>query len=69
MLVQEHDVAGAAAAGIDSLFVAGGIHREALGIDAEGGFTRGILGSHTVAELCSDYGTAHPTFSIPFLVA
>lgn len=29
----EHDIAGAAAAGIDSLFIGGGIHAAELGID------------------------------------
>lgn len=32
-----HDVCGASAAGVDSLFVAGGIHAEELGIDEVGG--------------------------------
>lgn len=32
----EHDVAGAAACGIDALFVGGGIHKEELGVGAPG---------------------------------
>lgn len=63
--LQEHDVAGAAAAGVDSILVGGGIHKDALGIDLEGN----TAAAKTVEQLCSDYGTAMPTFTIPFLAA
>ena len=69
-----HDVRGASAAGIDSLFVAGGIHAEELGIDEVGGAgggeaerTRGTPqqpSDEALQRLFEAYD-ASPTYSAP----
>lgn len=56
-----HDVAGANSAGIDSLFVAGGIHADELGI-AEGDATA-ALDSEALERLFVKYGT-RPSYSV-----
>ncbi len=61
----EHDVAGAAAAGIDSLFVGGGIHAGELGISRDGSLT---APSRTVGQLCAQLNVQAPTFAVPYLV-
>ncbi len=65
------DVAGARAAGLDSLFVLGGIHAEALGLE-NGGLGIGALANGSAPSaarleaLFRDFGFA-PTASIPSL--
>lgn len=55
-------LAGAAAAGIDSLFVAGGIHAQELGTSrAAPAVDQGAL-----RRLCNSHGAA-PQFVIPYL--
>ncbi len=56
----------ASAAGIDSLFIAGGIHADKLEVQPSGGrhpegYSRGALGA-----LCGRFG-AQPTYSMGFL--
>lgn len=55
------DVAGASAAGIHSIFVAGGIHAEALGIEAGE-----MPGAEELAALCAAAGQS-PTVAMPIL--
>lgn len=74
----EHDIAGAAAAGVASIFVAGGIHAEDLGLahsDAGGsralgraaaGAARWRFSDARLAELCAEAGAA-PTYTLPYL--
>jgi ribonucleotide monophosphatase NagD (HAD superfamily) len=65
--MQEHDIAGAAAAGIDSWFVGGGIHAGALGIARDGSLSSP---SQTLVKLCQHYSlTAQPTFASAYLQA
>lgn len=59
----EHDIAGASAAGIDSLLIAGGIHAGEL-LGGEDG-AAGVDGAGLEA-LCARHGVS-PTHSIPFL--
>ena len=61
-----HDVAGAAAAGIHSLFVAGGIHAQELGVPdaAAEGATGGELSADSLEQIFADYGV-RPTLSTP----
>lgn len=60
----EHDIAGAAAAGIDSLFVGGGIHAAALGISSDG---RLAVPTQTLRRLCQDGGLPLPTYATTIL--
>lgn len=71
----EHDVGGAAAAGIDSVFVLGGIHREDVGLlpgaqqQQEAG-DRATAGGHSycrrrLAAACAEHGAA-PTYVLPY---
>jgi len=64
-----HDVAGARAAGVDSLFVAGGIHAEALGVVPDGGGGGGAspLRAAALEALFHDFGV-WPTMSAPAFV-
>ena len=55
----EHDVAGATAAGIHSLFVAGGIHAAEVGLDSDGA---GGLSADALERTFATYG-ASPTYS------
>ena len=70
-----HDVAGARAAGVDSLFVAGGIHAEEVGIEETGssalesGYARAEdLSEERLAKVFAKYGGVHPTHSTPAFV-
>ena len=69
----EHDVNGAAAYGIDVVFVCGGIHGEELGYDA-GDLVAGNVGdgknvktidAEKVEQLADESQCARPTFSVP----
>lgn len=51
-----HDIGGAAAAGIESLFIVGGIHRFELGLGADGRYAADRL-----ATLCADHAVT-PTW-------
>jgi ribonucleotide monophosphatase NagD (HAD superfamily) len=64
----EHDIAGARAAGVDALFVGGGIHAQALGIGAVSGEAGSLIAADPLHQLCCDYGVA-PDFAVPFFVA
>lgn len=55
----EHDIAGAAAMGIDSIFIAGGIHKEALMGDGD------VIDEASMAALCAEFGCT-PTFVLPW---
>lgn len=55
-----HDIKGANAAGIDSAFIAGGIHATELGISTFGG----VADFAAVQALASNCG-AHPSFILP----
>jgi ribonucleotide monophosphatase NagD (HAD superfamily) len=55
----EHDVAGANAAGIHSLFVAGGIHAAEVGLDGDGD---GGLSADALERTFETYG-ASPTYT------
>ncbi|NIA72460.1 TIGR01459 family HAD-type hydrolase [Pelagibius litoralis] len=55
------DVAGAAAAGIDSIFIAGGIHGEELGVDSEGKIDPGSYSAFVRAA------EPKPTAVLPFM--
>ncbi|KAL4539411.1 hypothetical protein Ndes2437B_g02211 [Nannochloris sp. 'desiccata'] len=66
----EHDIAGAMGAGVDSLFVGGGIHAVELDIDQQGKIK--ITGSvdegedeTLLSEVCHRFG-AHPQFYIDY---
>ena len=56
-----HDVAGASEAGVHSLFVAGGIHADELGLH-EGVASEGELQPERLAALFAEYG-ARPTYT------
>ncbi|KAK9810178.1 hypothetical protein WJX72_006196 [[Myrmecia] bisecta] len=58
----EHDIAGASAAGIDSVFIPAGIHAEDLGITA----TNVAADSTQLGLLCEQHGAA-PTYIMPYL--
>ncbi|KAG1680807.1 hypothetical protein FOA52_008140 [Chlamydomonas sp. UWO 241] len=60
----EHDIAGAAAAGIDSLFIAGGIHAQELGI-VEGARSGNAYDTGSLATLGEEHG-AQPTYGLGF---
>jgi ribonucleotide monophosphatase NagD (HAD superfamily) len=56
-----HDVAGANATGIASVFVVGGVHREELGVEL------GVLPSNTaLEEVFHEHGQT-PTHVVPLL--
>ena len=55
----EHDVAGANAAGIHSLFVAGGIHAAEVGLGADGD---GGLSADALERTFETYGSS-PTYT------
>ncbi len=63
----EHDIAGAAAAGIDSLFIAGGIHATELGVgssSSSSGSSRAVnaaVDTAALEQLCASHG-ATPQF-------
>lgn len=64
----EHDIGGAQAAGVDSVFVLGGIHAGDVGL--QGGAGAGA-GGHSFSEqglaaACAEHGVALPTFVLPF---
>lgn len=60
----EHDVAGAHAAGVDALFVAGGIHESELLAASEGGGAEGV-DAEAVARIAGAAGLeALPAFTI-----
>ena len=68
----EHDIAGAAAAGIDSLFIGAGIHAKELGVfgaAAAGGEGAGKQGMDRAAleTLCREFG-AVPTYATSLLM-
>jgi HAD superfamily hydrolase (TIGR01459 family) len=50
----EHDIAGAAAMGIDSVFIAGGIHKDIAMKD-------GVIDEEGIEHLCRDHGVS-PTY-------
>ena len=56
----EHDVAGANAAGIHSLFVAGGIHAAEVGLDGDA--DGGGLSADALERTLETYG-ASPTYT------
>jgi ribonucleotide monophosphatase NagD (HAD superfamily) len=69
----EHDIAGAAAAGIDCLFIAGGIHAaELLPGRSQGAAGNGgscdwdQIGKDALQRLCGERA-ANPTYAVPFL--
>ncbi len=57
----EHDIAGAAAMGIDSIFIAGGIHKRAL----MGGGGENAVDEAVMAALCTEFGCT-PTHVLPW---
>jgi HAD superfamily hydrolase (TIGR01450 family) len=56
-----HDIAGANAAGIDSVLVAGGVHREELGCELDE-----VPGKDALQELFDQHGQT-PTYVVPML--
>ena len=64
-----HDVAGAACAGMRSLFVAGGIHAAALGMAAAGWGEEDVYGppAEAVAALAASEGAPEPDYSTSYL--
>lgn len=62
--VQEHDVAGAARAGIQSLFIGGGIHLKELSISLA---SNGDISTDDLDELCSQFKCSAPTYAMSFL--
>lgn len=64
----DHDIAGAAGAGVDSLFIGGGIHADALGVGAPG--DAGPVDSGRLAALLAGRPPGQaPAFVMPYLVA
>jgi ribonucleotide monophosphatase NagD (HAD superfamily) len=62
----EHDVAGARGAGVDAVFVAGGIHAKELGVGPPGGGAQGAgVAEGPLRELCRRHGAA-PAYVIPY---
>lgn len=64
----EHDIAGATAAGVDSLFVVGGIHAQELelGCASEGGEGGGRgYSRQQLEQLCASYGVV-PTHVLTY---
>lgn len=57
-------MAGAARAGIQSLFIGGGIHSKELGISLGTGYN---TSSETLDGLCRRYNCSAPTYAMPFL--
>ena len=65
----EHDIAGAASAGVDSVFVGGGIHAAALGLAGAASVEEGAVTElQTVASLCDEHSVPLPTFATQLLV-
>lgn len=60
----EHDIAGAASAGLQSVFVMGGIHKEELKLSADGACWDG----GSLQELCHSHGCA-PQYVMPYFRA
>ncbi|CAM9570854.1 unnamed protein product, partial [Sphacelaria rigidula] len=61
-----HDIVGACSAGIDSLFIAGGIHGEELKVDPRGGNTPFNLSAAALEKLFVKEGVT-PTWTLPRL--
>ena len=59
-----HDIYGAAAAGLDSVFIAGGISGEELGIDAKAGRPPFELSPKALDKLFARESVT-PTFTMP----
>lgn len=61
----EHDIAGAAAMGIDSIFIAGGIHRDVAMVKVDGDDGRDqLIDEDGVASLCAEFQCC-PSFVLP----
>ncbi|CAN0271899.1 unnamed protein product, partial [Discosporangium mesarthrocarpum] len=58
-----HDIIGAEASGLDSIFVAGGIHGQELGVDATEGATPSRLEGSTLSGLFAREGVV-PTWTM-----
>lgn len=56
----EHDIAGASAMGIDSIFIAGGIHKQALMGDGDENVDEAVM-----TALCAEFGCT-PTHVLPW---
>ncbi|CAM9167536.1 unnamed protein product [Choristocarpus tenellus] len=61
-----HDIVGAETSGVDSLFVAGGIHGKELGVDAAKGTSPFSISTHALCEVFRKEGVT-PTWTIPRL--
>lgn len=59
-----HDIVGAASAGVDSIFVAGGISGEELGVDAKAGKPPFHLDPAILEKLFAQEGVT-PTWTMP----
>lgn len=61
-----HDILGARGSGLDSLFIAGGIHGKELGVDARQGSPPFDLSVATLEDLFAREGVT-PTWTLPRL--
>lgn len=61
----EHDIGGAAAAGVDSLLIGGGIHAAELGVPGPAEAAGGAVDGEALQLLCQQHGAA-PTYSLPY---
>lgn len=59
-----HDIVGAEAAGMESLFIAGGIYGEELGVDARAGKPPFDLSTETLQTLFTQESVT-PTWTMP----
>jgi HAD superfamily hydrolase (TIGR01459 family) len=63
----EHDILGASLAGVDSLFIAGGIASSELNFKGDREGSSATYDQEALAQLCRDLGVQSPTYSIPYL--
>lgn len=61
----EHDIGGAAAAGVDSLLIGGGIHAAELAVPGPAEAAGAAVEAEALAQLCQRHG-ATPTYSLPY---
>lgn len=62
----EHDIGGAQAAGVDSVFVLGGIHAEDVGLRGGAGAGRHSFSESGLAAACAEHDVAPPPFVLPY---
>lgn len=62
----EHDIGGAQAAGVDSVFVLGGIHAGDVALRGNAGDDGHSFSERGLAAACAEHGVAPPRYVLPF---